>query len=239
MGKKVILLIFAILAIDQIIKIWIKTTFSPHQSVNMVSGFIQLYYIENRGMAFGATLGDGTIAKYVLSIFRLIAIIGIGWYIRKLILDKNTAKGLIFAVGLVFAGATGNLIDSICYDLIFNIDMDVPWNWALDGEGGFKIAATGYPEMRPNGVLLGSVVDMFQFTTVWPSWIPEIDFLGIRPGKEIFGAIWNFADLSISVGVGLIILKYREFFKKSDSSKKEDVPSSDQSTSTAVATDNT
>lgn len=196
---------------------------APHESIGMVDGFIQLYYIENRGMAFGATLGDGSIAKYVLSIFRLGAIIGIGWYIRKLILEKQVSKGLIIAVALVFAGATGNLIDSLCYDLIFDLDMDVAWNWALDGEGGFKMAETGYPAMRPNGVLLGSVVDMFQFTTVWPSWVPEWDVLGIRPGKEIFGAIWNFADLSISVGVGLIVVRYRKFFRKSEAKEENSV----------------
>ncbi len=197
---------------------------APHESIGVIDGFFQLYYIENRGMAFGATLGDGTIAKYVLSIFRLVAIIGIGWYIRKLILDKKTVKGLIIAVALVFAGAAGNLIDSLVYDLIFDVDMNVAWNWAPDGEGGYLMTdSDGYmhPQMRPNGVLLGSVVDMFQFTSTWPSWMPEINFLGIRPGNEIFGAIWNFADLSISVGVGLIIVRYRTFFRRDEKDPQE------------------
>ena len=87
--------------------------------------------------------------------------------------------------------------------------------------------------MRPHGFLLGSVVDMFQFTSVWPTWIPVIDLtlpdwlgganiLDIRPGKEIFGAIWNLADLSISIGVGLIIFRYRKFFRKPVTKKNSD-----------------
>ena len=79
-------------------------------AIDVVDGFFQLYYIENRGMAFGATLGGGAMAKYTLSLFRLGAIIGIGWYIKKLLEDATTPKGLLIAVALVFAGATGNQI---------------------------------------------------------------------------------------------------------------------------------
>jgi len=212
--------------LDQLIKIWIKWTMAPYESSSIVDGFLQLYYIENRGMAFGARLGSGIFAKYALSIFRFAAIIGIGFYIKKLISEKRASKGLIIAVALVFAGATGNLIDSLCYDLFWDVDPNVTWNYERDDNYDFIISeTTGYPLIRPNGFLLGSVVDMFQFTTVWPTWIPIIDLtlpdwlggaqiLDIRPGKEIFGAIWNFADLSISVGVGLIIVRYRKFFRK-------------------------
>ena len=226
MGKKVIIIIGAILVLDQIIKIWIKHSFAPYESATVIDGFFQLYYIENRGMAFGATLGSTAFAKYALSIFRLIAIIGIGLYIRKLINGQQVSKGLIIAVALVFAGATGNLIDSLCYDLFWSVDPNVTWNLARDAQGDFVIdQATGYPKLRPNGFLLGSVVDMFQFTVVWPTWMPTVnltlpswlggaELLDIRPGKEVFGAIWNLADMAISIGVGLIILRYRKFFRK-------------------------
>ena len=187
------------------------------ETVPVLDGFFQLYYIENRGMAFGATLGGGAWAKYTLSIFRFLAIIGIALYIRKLIKENQAPKGLFIALALIIAGAAGNLIDSLCYDLFWTLDPNLSWNLAMDSNDMFILDPdTLEPVLRPHGFLLGSVVDMFQFTTVWPSWTPEIDFLGIRPGKEIFGAIWNFADLSISIGVGLIIVRYRKFFQKAE-----------------------
>lgn len=181
----------------------------PHEAINVTDGFLQLYYIENRGMAFGTTLGSGAIGKYALSLFRLVAIVAIAIYIRKTVLDKTSSKGLIIALGLIFAGATGNLIDGLFYDFIFDLDPNVAWNWAIDGNGNFVLDEFGHPIMRPHGFLLGSVVDMFQFTTVWPDWMPAS-----FKGTFIFGAIWNVADFSISVGVGLIIIRYKSFFKK-------------------------
>lgn len=209
LGKKVILIIFGVLLIDQLVKVWVKTTFYPHQAVPVIDGFFQLYYIENRGMAFGTTLGSGAIGKYALSLFRLGAIIAIGFYIRKTILDKTSSRGLIIALALIFAGATGNLIDGLFYDYIFDLDPNVYWNLATDANERVIYDEFGHPALRPNGFLLGSVVDMFQFTVTWPSWMPFN-----LAGKEVFGAIWNVADFAISVGVGLIIIRYRTFFKK-------------------------
>lgn len=235
MGKKIIILIGAILVLDQLIKIWVKTSMVPNGSINVIDGFFQLYYTENRGMAFGATLGGGAMAKYALSFFRLAAIVGIAWYLRKLIIENQSPKGLLIAVALVFAGATGNLIDGAFYDLIWSLDPDISWNWAMDGDRNIVLdPVTDDIMMRPNGFMLGSVVDMFQFTTTWPSWTPVIDLnlpsflgganlLGIYPGKEIFGAIWNFADLSISIGVGLIIFRYRKFFRKPVAIKESEI----------------
>jgi signal peptidase II len=235
LGKKIIILIGAILVLDQLIKIWVKTSMVPNGSINVIDGFFQLYYTENRGMAFGATLGGGAMAKYALSFFRLAAIVGIAWYLRKLIIENQSPKGLLIAVALVFAGATGNLIDGAFYDLIWSLDPDISWNWAMDGDRNIVLdPVTDDIMMRPNGFMLGSVVDMFQFTTTWPSWTPVIDLnlpsflgganlLGIYPGKEIFGAIWNFADLSISIGVGLIIFRYRKFFRKPVAIKESEI----------------
>lgn len=224
------------MVLDQIIKILVKQYMEPYDpgAITVIDGFFQLYYIENRGMAFGATLGGGAAAKYVLSLFRLVAICGIGWYIKKLLADKTTPKGLLIAVALVFAGATGNLIDSMCYDFIWDMDPQLTFNWMENGNGGYIYdPETGRPELRPSGFLLGSVVDMFQFTTTWPSWMPTwnltlpswlggAELLDIRPGKEIFGAIWNFADMSISVGVAWIIIKYRKFFRKKPANEPEE-----------------
>ncbi len=182
----------------------------PHESVGIIDGFFQLYYIENRGMAFGTTLGEGVAAKYILSLFRLGAIIAIGWYILKLLRDPNVHKGLIVAMGLIFAGATGNLIDGMFYDYIFEVNGDIAWNWQRDSMGNWLIdPESGEPVIRKTGFLLGSVVDMCQFTMIWPSWMP----FGLA-GEEVFAAIWNVADASISTGVGLIIVRYRTFFKK-------------------------
>lgn len=220
MGKRVIFTILGVLLIDQIVKIWIKQTLHPHETVDVIDGFFQLYYIENRGMAFGTTLGAGAWAKYALSIFRLVAIIAIGYFLVKNIKRTDVHKGLVFSMALIFAGATGNLIDGMFYDYIFDLDPNVAWNWAIDGNENFVLDEFGSPVMRPNGFLLGSVVDMFQFTVTWPSWMP----FGLA-GKEIFGAIWNVADASISIGVALIILRYRAFFKKhSDETSGSDKP---------------
>jgi len=228
LGKKVILLIFAVLLIDQLVKVWVKMNMQPHEGIGIIDGFFQLYYIENRGMAFGTTLGSGAMGKYALSLFRLGAIIAIGFYIRKTILDGKSAKGLIIALGLIFAGATGNLIDGMFYDYIFPLDPNIAWNYALDGNDNFIFDELGHPVLRPNGFLLGSVVDMFQFTTTWPDWMP----FGLKGGM-VFGAIWNVADFSISVGVGLIILRYKTFFKKQpdEETKPEagvSIPAADQ-----------
>lgn len=209
MGKKVILLIAGILILDQIVKVLVKTQFAPHEQMSVVDGFFQIYYIENRGMAFGTTLGSGALAKYALTIFRILAIVGIGFYIKKLLKEKDVTLGMVLSVGLIFAGAAGNLIDGMFYDFIWPLDPDIAWNWALDGNNQWVTDATGNPQLRPNGFLLGSVVDMFQFTATWPSWMP----FGLG-GQEIFAAIWNVADFAISLGVGLVILNYKRFFRK-------------------------
>jgi signal peptidase II len=216
LGKKVVFLIVGVLLIDQIVKVLVKTQLAPHEQVGVIDGFFQLYYIENRGMAFGTTLGAGLWAKYALSLFRLIAIVGIGYYIRKLLKEPNYSKGMVLSVGLIFAGATGNLIDGMFYDYIWELDPEIAWNWDIDSNNSWVIGANGMPELRPHGFLLGSVVDMFQFTLTWPSWMP-FDLAG----KEIFAAIWNVADGAITLGVGIIIFRYRSFFKKPEPVKLE------------------
>ncbi len=208
-SKIAIIIIFLVLLIDQAVKIWIKTSFDIQESRPFVPGVLQLFYIENRGMAFGTTLGDSNWAKYALSIFRLIAIVGIGFYIKKLVQNEKTKTSFIIAIALIFAGATGNLIDSMFYDLIFPIDPSIRTNMVLN-DVGFPIHDNnGDVLLRDGGFLLGSVVDMFQFTPVWPEWMP-FD-LG---GTDIFSAIWNVADAAISIGVVMILFRYRDFSNK-------------------------
>ncbi|UKN00792.1 signal peptidase II [Paracrocinitomix mangrovi] len=229
-GWKVVILIGLILIIDQIVKVWIKTSFEPYETSTIVDGFFQLHFIENRGMAFGTTFGSGALPKYALSIFRMIAIIGIAYYIIKLIKEKNTHTGLILSVGLIFAGATGNLIDGMLYDYIWDVDCNIYWNQAKDTNGEPLFDQNGFV-CRPTGFLQGSVVDMFQFTLKWPEAMP----FGLG-GKEIFGAIWNIADAAISIGVILIIINYRRFFRRPES-EEEDENKSEEETTTPDASD--
>lgn len=204
--------VLLILIIDQWVKIWVKTTFEYNESRPLIDGVIQLFYIENRGMAFGTKLGEGNLAKYFLSVFRFVAIIGIIVYIKRLIAEKNVKTSFLIAIAFILAGAAGNLLDSMFYDIIFEVDPLIHDNWLIN-ENGFPIFdAQGHVVLRNHGFLLGSVVDMFQFTVNWPKWMP-FD-LGGRP---IFSAIWNVADAAITVGVFMIIFRYR----KSVTIKKE------------------
>lgn len=195
--------ILLILLIDQWVKIWVKTSFNPYQTVELVNGFIELHFIENRGMAFGTEFGAGIWAKYALSVFRLLAIIGIGYYLRKVILTQKPNFSFLLAIVLIFAGATGNLIDGMFYDYAFELDKDFLTNWTRVYDENNDVYLPD--QIRETGFMLGSVVDMFRFTVTWPSWMP----FGLND-QEIFPPIWNIADFSISCGVGLLLLKYRK-----------------------------
>lgn len=207
----VIAIIIIVLLVDQLVKIWVKTDFAINESRPIIPGFIQFFYIENPGMAFGTTFGDGVWAKYALSVFRLFAIIGIAFYIRKLIKENKVSIPFLITIALIFAGATGNLIDGMFYDYTFGVDPAISSNWVLNEFNMPIYGPDGEIVLRKNGFLLGSVVDMFQFTVKWPSWMPFN--LG---GTEIFSPIWNVADASISLGVAMIALRYRKFFKKEE-----------------------
>ncbi|MFK8039703.1 MAG: signal peptidase II [Crocinitomicaceae bacterium] len=204
--------ILLILFLDQWVKIWVKTSFSPYQTVALIQGFIELHFIENRGMAFGTEFGAGIWAKYALSVFRLLAIIGIGYYLRKVILTQNPNFSFLLAIVLIFSGAAGNLIDGMFYDFAFDLDKDFLTNWTRTYDENNAVFLPD--EVRKTGFMLGSVVDMFRFTVTWPSWMP----FGLG-GGEIFPPIWNIADFSISCGVGLLLLKYRKNFGKSNDEK--------------------
>lgn len=205
------LLVVSILLLDQILKIYIKTQFSPYQTQSILGDWFILEYIENPGMAFGTTFGSSMWGKLSLSIFRIVAIVGICYYWIKQA-KKGVRLEFLIALGLVLAGATGNLIDSMFYDFVFPVDQYLDCNLSynqLPGSGNFvDCGFMGETEIRHTGFLFGNVVDMFKFQAYWPDWMP---WLG---GSEVFPAIWNVADASITLGVFMILIRQRAYFPK-------------------------
>ena len=206
-GKKAVFLVVFILILDQVFKIWIKTHMMIGQEYRVMGNWFILHFTENNGMAFGMEFG-GKIGKIALSLFRIVAITGIGWYLGKLVMQK-AKSGLILSVALILAGAIGNILDSIFYGIIFN-------------ESYGQVAALFPPEGGYSTFLHGKVVDMLYFPLVhgqYPHWIPFIgsqDFLFFRP-------VFNLADSSITIGVILILLFQKHFFgAKSDAQKEEE-----------------
>lgn len=189
-GRMAILLVIAILLIDQIIKIWVKTNMTLHESIQIADWF-KICFIENNGMAYGMEIGS----KLLLSIFRIIMIGVLGYYLY-LQVRKKARTGYIVCLSMVVAGAVGNMIDCMFYGLIFNASSDFYTSY-------FVPFGTGYAPF-----LMGKVVDMFYFpliVTTWPQWMP---FVG---GEDFifFSPIFNFADASISVGFVLLLLFFR------------------------------
>ncbi len=202
--KKALALIFGVLFLDQFIKIYIKTHMYLGESYRISGEWFYLHFVENPGMAFGLQLG-GDYGKLLLSVFRLLAVGGIGFYLYRLF-KKNTRPLLIVCVGLIFAGAMGNILDSIFYGKIFNTSDAWDQNIAefMPADGGYA------------GWLHGQVVDMFYFPVVeghWPEWMPDWSFLP-DAGSEVlfFRPVFNIADASISVGVFLLIVFQRRLF---------------------------
>ncbi|MGV8945909.1 MAG: lipoprotein signal peptidase [Lutibacter sp.] len=194
--KKPIIIIILILFIDQLSKIYIKTNFLYGEEV-IIFDWFRIHFIENNGMAWGAEFGGKT-GKLFLTIFRLFAIVGIGYWLYSSV-KKNAPAILIVAISLIFAGAMGNIIDSVFYGVIF----DTPRN----------TVATLFAN-EPYGTLFhGKVVDMLYFP-IWsgdlPTWIP---FFGGKP-FTFFNAIFNIADASISVAVGILIFFNKKVFPK-------------------------
>ena len=196
-----------ILVLDQLIKVYVKTHFSPGENVPVFGSWFSLEYLENQGMAFGTTFGNKMWHKLALSIFRVIAITGMTVYLFRQA-RKGARLELLIVVALILAGASGNLIDSMCYDFMFPYDPCMGFNH-LEGSGiKTDCGIFGEIETRHTGFLLGNVVDMFKFQAFWPDWMPVLG------GREVFPAIWNLADASISVGVVLMFIRQRSYFPK-------------------------
>ncbi|MFN6037863.1 MAG: lipoprotein signal peptidase [Bacteroidota bacterium] len=202
--KLPLITIFVVLFMDQAIKIWIKSSFPLEHHIPNVplgeanSNKVELLFIENPGMAFGVEFG-GSYGKLALSLFRIVAAILGVIYIRHIV-NKQEHRGYIFSVSLIFAGAVGNIIDCAFYGLIFS-------------ESTFnKVAVLFPPEGGYAGFLHGKVVDMFHFP-IWQGHFPEwFPFWG-GDSFEFFSPIFNLADASISIGVALIFIFQKRFFK--------------------------
>jgi len=209
-------IVLLILVVDQIVKFWIKTSFSfEDPTVPIFGDWFRLNYVENQGMAFGAQLSGGMWGKLTLSIFRIVAIVVITIYLLKQIKKEDVKLEFLIVGGLVLAGAAGNLFDSMFYDFIFAdyFDPCISYNqmagsgvWAECNYLGF----TEQVEIRHRGFLFGNVVDMFQFNVLWPSWIPWVG------GRQIFSPIWNIADAAISVGMIMVLIRQKVYFPKED-----------------------
>jgi len=196
-AKKSVLFILLILVIDQVLKIWIKTHMQIGDEIYLFGKRGMLHFIENNGMAFGMEMGGKT-GKYVLSIFRIIAITGITWFLASII-KKKVNTGLIIAVSAILAGAIGNLIDSAFYGMIFSESYMAPAIMFPPG-GGYS------------GFLQGRVVDMFYFPVIqthWPEWSP------FRPGESFifFRPVFNVSDTAITCGVLSILIWQKKMFK--------------------------
>ncbi|MFO7370465.1 MAG: lipoprotein signal peptidase [Bacteroidales bacterium] len=211
-GVKAVLLIVLVLVIDQVVKIHIKTSMTIGQSIPVLGNWFQIRFIENPGMAFGLDI-PGRWGKPVLTIFRILAVGGIGWYLVQLV-KKQVSTGLILCVALIMAGAAGNIIDSLFYGLIFN-------------ESTYFEVATLFPEQGGYAPFLyGKVVDMLYFPVIqghFPGWFP------FQAGEEFifFRPIFNLADSAISVGIVIILLFQKRFFKEEEA-KLQTSPSEEE-----------
>lgn len=195
-SRKSILIILLILVADQTLKILVKTHMTLYQQIPIFGNWGILHFVENNGMAFGMAL-PGSLGKILLTSFRVLAVIAIGFYLRHLIQHK-AHTGLIITLSMVLAGAMGNIIDSVFYGVIFSSSGPVQ-TAAIFPEGG------GYAAL-----MQGKVVDMFYFPIIkgnYPSWFREgSSYIFFRP-------VFNIADSSITVAVAIILIKQRSFFK--------------------------
>lgn len=195
-GRIALLVIFSVLIIDQIIKFYIKTHMYWHDSIRVTDWFY-IYFTENNGMAFGMEI----FGKLFLSLFRIVAVTVIGWYL-VIIVKQGMKTGYIVCVSLVFTGALGNIVDSLFYGVLFNESTHSQIASFLPEGGGYA------------PLFYGKVVDMLYFPIIdtnWPQWMP---FVG---GEHFifFSPIFNFADTAISCGIIALLLFYSKHLNDS------------------------
>lgn len=202
---KPFLAIVLILLADQALKFWIKLNMSLGQEFNIIGKYVMIHFTENNGMAFGMEFG-GEAGKLALTLFRIAAVCGIGYGVVYLI-QKKYHRGLIMNLALIFAGAMGNIIDSTFYGMLFSESTYYEAAKFLPAEGGYS------------SLFHGKVVDMFYLPIiqgVYPAWSPlwaGEDFIFFRP-------VFNIADTAISIGVIMILIYQKRYFKEE---KKEEI----------------
>jgi len=194
--RKSIFVILLILLADQTLKVLVKTHMTLYEQIPMLGHWGILHFVENNGMAFGFSLPGG-LGKILLTLFRIVAVVGIGFYLRYLI-RAGAHNGLIITLSMVMAGALGNIIDSVFYGMIFSESTPMTTARLFPGDGGYA------------PLLHGKVVDMFYFPILkgnYPAWF--------RGGSSFvfFRPVFNIADSSITVAVAIILFNQRRFFK--------------------------
>jgi signal peptidase II len=198
--KKSFILIFIVLFIDQAVKIWVKTHMMLGQEYHIFGDWFIIHFVENNGMAFGMEL-DWKFGKIFLSVFRIVAVVLIGWYLVKLS-KKNVNQWLLYSVALVFVGAIGNIIDSVFYGVIFS-------------DSYSQVATMFPPEGGYSSFLHGKVVDMLYFPIIegrYPEWFP------FKAGETFifFRPVFNIADSAITIGIFIILIFQKKFFKETE-----------------------
>lgn len=211
-------IVLLILLADQVLKIWVKTHMQIGESIPMLGDWFKIYFVENEGMAFGMAFG-GKVGKIILTLFRIVASVGITWAIFYLVQNK-ARKLTIISVSLILAGALGNIIDSCFYGLIFN---DSYYQVAE-----FMPESGGYAPF-----FQGRVVDMFYFPiidTILPNWLPLVG------GKHFtfFDAIFNIADCAITIGVALLLIDQIAFEKKNKTTDGSNATTQQQTQTSAT-----
>lgn len=199
--KRVAAIVFIVLILDQCLKVWIKLNMFIGQEYGVMGQWFIIHFTENEGMAFGFSFG-GAWGKLLLSLFRIVAVSAIGYYLYTLTRVK-TRQGVIIGLSLILAGALGNIIDSAVYGLLFSESTYYQVARFLPDAGGYA------------GFLHGKVVDMLYFPviqTTLPQWLP----LWGGESFQFFRPVFNLADASITTGVIYLLLFERSFFKKTE-----------------------
>lgn len=222
--NKALLLVAIILIVDQISKIYVKTHFVLGEDVTVFSWF-KILFIENEGAAWGTKLSDilpvsDSAGKLILTIFRLFAIVGIGYWLYDIV-RKMASKTLIIAVALIFAGALGNIIDSVFYGLVF--------------DDSYNQVASLFSDEPYGSLFYGKVVDMLYFPmidTTWPEWMPFVGGNNFR----FFEPVFNVADTAISTGVGILLVFNKKAFPKKATAEQENNAEAEEASDAEAAT---